>query len=224
MFLVVDKPKGLTSHDVVNEIRKITGERRVGHGGALDPNATGILIVAVGREFTKQLHTILKDKDKTYIAEIVLGEERDTQDVEGKVTKRYKINVEPDITKVSKVLESFKGKRMQTPPAFSAVKVGGKSAYKIARLGGTVNLSPKEVFIKQIHLLSYSFPVLTIEVQVSAGTYVRTLAQDIGKTLETGAYVANLKRTGVGNITLTQAISLNEITAQNWKTKAVKVV
>lgn len=217
MFLLIDKPKGLTSHDVIYQIRKITGEKRVGHGGTLDPNATGLLVVAVGRNYTKQLGIVLKGLYKTYEAEIILGEDRDTYDVEGKLVKKYKVAKAPTIEKVNQVLEMFLGAQEQTPPIFSAVKIGGVSAHRIARKGGTPKIDSKTIVIKDIELVSYSYPKLELRMTVSPGTYIRTFAHDLGATLKTGAYLNNLRRTKIGKLSLSVAAKLSEITPLNWK-------
>lgn len=205
MFLLIDKPKGITSHDVVNLVRVKTGEKRVGHAGTLDPNATGLLIVGVGRQSTKKLSDLAKNTKKTYVAEIYLGEERSTDDVEGEVTKKKKIK-KVSKEKIEKVLKSFVGEQKQTPPMFSAIKIKGKPAYKLARKGQEINLKPRDITIYSIKLLDYDFPTLKIETQVSSGTYVRALARDIGRKLGTGAYLKNLRRTKIGKFDVKDAV------------------
>lgn len=208
-LILVNKPKGLSSHDVVNRVRRATGEKRVGHGGTLDPNATGLLIIGVGREFTKKLGEVAQGMSKTYIAELTLGQTSTTDDSEGEITKLdTKIISLPEI---KKVLKCFTGEQMQTPPIFSAIKLKGKKAYELARKGKEVKLNPRKINIYTIKLVSYDYPGLEIECEVSSGTYIRSLARDIGKKLGTGAYLNNLIRTRVGKYKLEDAMELNDI-------------
>lgn len=216
MFLLIDKPKGITSHDVVDFVRRVTGERRVGHGGTLDPNATGLLIVGVGRESTKKLSSFNKAMTKAYRAEVVLGETRDTYDIEGVVISKNN-KIIPSLAQVSKVIFGFEGRQLQTPPSYSAVKVGGKKAYAVARKGKALKLAPREVVIYKINLLSYKYPRLSFECEVSSGTYIRSLAHDIGERLLCGAYLADLRRLAIGKYNISAATSLSELTAENYK-------
>lgn len=217
MFLLIDKPKGMTSHDVVDRLRTITGERRVGHAGTLDPNATGLLIVGIGRESTKKLGKISKDTRKTYMAEIVLGEERDTDDSEGKVVLKAKGVLPPGRKEVVKILREFLGEQEQIPPKYSAIKLKGKKAYELARKGMKFTLIPRKVFVHRINLIRYKYPNLEIEVEVSAGTYIRALARDIGRKLGIGAYLSELRRTKIGEYFVEDAVSLEKLTRENWK-------
>lgn len=217
MFLLVDKPKGMTSHDVVDRLRTITGERRVGHAGTLDPNATGRLILGIGRESTKKLGKISKDTRKTYMAEIVLGEERDTDDSEGKVVLKAKGVLPPGRKEVVKILREFLGEQEQIPPKYSAIKLKGKKAYELARKGMKFTLIPRKVFVHKINLIRYKYPNLEIEVEVSAGTYIRALARDIGRKLGIGAYLSELRRTKIGEYFVEDAVSLEKLTRENWK-------
>lgn len=223
MFLLVDKPKGLTSHDVVDRIRKITGEKRVGHGGTLDPNATGLLVVGVGRQATKKLGKIAKTTKKTYIAEVFLGEEKNTDDVEGIKIEKSKNKDQNFISrsKVLQVVKSFIGEQEQIPPVFSAIKIKGKKAYELAREGRKPKLAPRKITIYSIKLLNYQYPILKIRAEVSSGTYIRSLARDIGKKLGCGAYLRNLRRTKVGKFDIKEVVSLNELTGSNWKEHAI---
>lgn len=216
MFLLLDKPAGMTSHDVVDQVRKITSEKRVGHGGTLDPNATGLLIVGMGRESTKKLGEIARGMSKTYVAEIVLGEERDTDDVEGKVLAKARGVLPPSEKEVGKLLFGLHGEREQVPPKFSAIKIKGKRAYQLAREGNKFNLKPRKITIYRINLLRYNYPYLKIKVEVSSGTYIRALARDIGKQLGVGAYLADLRRTRIGKFSVQNAVSLDKLTKNNW--------
>ncbi len=197
MILLIDKPKGITSHDVVNIVRRKTGERRVGHAGTLDPNATGLLIVAVGREDTKKLGDLTKNTSKEYLAEITLGEERDTDDPEGKVVVKND-QIIPTESEISKVLAEFNGKIEQIPPSYSAIKINGKKSYDLARSGKSFKLKTREVTIYSISDVQYSYPILKCRLLVSSGTYIRSIARDLGKKLGTGGYLSNLRRTKIG--------------------------
>jgi tRNA pseudouridine55 synthase len=220
MFLLVDKPKGVTSHDVIDAVRGITGVEKVGHAGTLDPIATGLLVVGVGRDATKKLGNISKSSHKEYEAEIVLGEERDTLDAEGAVIKKSDKIVSKG--QVLEVLKSFKGTYYQTPPKYSAVKIKGKKAYELARRGVAFKLPPRKVEVFEIKPLSYKFPVLRFRTKVSSGTYIRSLARDIGKKLGTGAYLANLRRLKVGQFSVKEAVSLAVMNKNNWDKFAVE--
>jgi tRNA pseudouridine55 synthase len=221
MFLLIDKPKGITSHDVVDKIRKITGAKKVGHAGTLDPNATGLLIIGVGRESTKRLGDISKNTMKVYVAEIFLGEERDTGDVEGNLIGQSQLKP-VDISKQNliRLLNSFLGEQEQVPPKYSAKKIKGRKAYELAREGKEPKLKPRKVVIYSIKLIKYEYPILTIKTEVSSGTYIRALARDIGEELGCGAYLKNLRRSKIGKFTVEQAIKLNEINPKRWKEHA----
>lgn len=211
MLLLVDKPKGLTSHDVVDLVRKIKGERRVGHAGTLDPNATGLLIIGVGREDTKKLGDIAKNTKKTYVAEIFLGESRKGDDSEGEILQKIRVTREPSLAKVKSVVKNFLGKSFQSPPAYSAIKIKGKKAYELARKGKDVNLKKREITVYRAKIISYDFPILKVEFEVSSGTYIRALARDIGDGLKTKAYLKELRRTKVGKFDVKDSLAIDEI-------------
>lgn len=214
----------MTSHDVVNIVRKKTGIKRVGHGGTLDPLAEGVLVIAVGRENTKQLDTFVKG-DKEYVAEIKLGETSTTDDSEGEKTKlSYSgvlqgpkrsessyMMVSPNLEEVKTALKQFTGIISQIPPIYSAVKLHGKPAYKSARQGGTLSLKPRSVEIKEIKLLEYNYPMLKLRVVTGPGVYIRSLARDLGEKLGTGAYLSGLIRTRVSNFKLEEAVKLEDL-------------
>jgi tRNA pseudouridine55 synthase len=214
-FLLVDKPEGMTSHDVVDYLRKITKIKKIGHAGTLDPIATGLLILGIGREATKKLSEFQK-LDKEYIAKIKLGVKSDTFDKEGKIEK-VQFEKIPKREEIEEVLKSFCGEILQTPPPYSAKKIKGKKAYELARKGMEVKLSPVKVKIYQIEILNYSFPYLEIKVSCSSGTYIRSLANDIGEKLKTGGIIEKLKRTKIGNFSVKNALSLEEINPLNWE-------
>ena len=207
-FFLIDKPIGPTSHDVVGRLRKVTGEKTIGHAGTLDPLASGLLIVAVAKEFTKQIDRF-KNLDKIYEAEITLGQTSNTDDAEGELTTVS--GREPDNNEIVEALRSLVGPMEQLPPIFSAKKISGQSAYKAAREGKPVELKPVLVDIKQLDLISYNYPRVNFKATVSVGTYIRSLARDIGDRLQTGAYLSGLRRTQIGNFLVTQAAKLDDL-------------
>ena len=213
-FLYINKPAGITSHGVISRLRKITGEKRIGHAGTLDPFATGLLIVAVTRDYTKLLDQWLK-KDKSYRATLTLGYESTTGDPEGDLTPIS--NKKPSESEIKVVLERFTGKIEQIPPKYSAIKINGKRAYELARKGEEVTIQPREVTIYSIELIRYNYPNLEISVSVSSGTYIRTLGEDIGKKLETGAYLIQLERTSIDHVKLEEAVELDDLNEGNWR-------
>ena len=213
MITSVVKPRGITSHDVVNEIRKITGERRVGHGGTLDPFAEGVLVIAISRESTKKLGEILEGTDKEYLATIELGKTSSTGDPEGKIQETTGNSALRKITErdVENVLNRFRGQVTQTPPVYSAVKVRGIPAYKRTRAGEKVTLKKRKVFVKELELIKFDPPLVKLRAVVSSGTYIRSLAEDIGKALGVGAYTKELIRTRVGSFLLENSKTLQEL-------------
>jgi tRNA pseudouridine55 synthase len=208
-IFAVYKPVGMTSHDVVNIIRKKTGVKRVGHGGTLDPLAEGVLVIAVGRKNTKQLESYVKG-EKEYIAEVTLGQNSTTDDNEGD-KQNVSVKIIPKKEDIEKVSKLFIGQVMQTPPIYSSVKISGKPSHRRVRAGQAVKLEPREVIIHKIEILSYSYPILKLRVTTGPGVYIRALARDIGERLGTGGYLSKLLRNRVGNFTITQTIGLNDI-------------
>jgi tRNA pseudouridine55 synthase len=213
-IVAIDKPKGPTSHDIIDEIRKITGIRKVGHAGTLDPLASGVLVIGITRGGTKQMHELVK-KEKEYTATIKLGETSTTDDEEGEKTE-MKNPVSPDYSAIEAVLPTFIGKIKQIPPKYSAIKIKGRSAYSYARKGEEIELEARDVEIKDIEILEYTWPILKLRVETGSGVYIRSLARDIGKELETGGYLAELVRTRVGDYKLEDAFTLDQF-AQEWK-------
>ncbi len=201
------KPKGPTSNDIVQNIKRITGGEKVGHAGTLDPLAEGVLVVGVGREATKKLGVEVK-KEKEYLAKIKLGETSETDDEEGNKTPVSERK--PDISEIKEATKKFVGKIKQIPPIYSAIKVAGKEAYKFARKGEKPVLLERDAEIKEIEILEYEWPYLELRAVTGPGVYIRALARDIGKELGTGAYLAGLKRTRVGDFTADKALSLKE--------------
>lgn len=213
MIVPIVKPSGMTSHDVVDKVRKITNERRVGHGGTLDPFAEGVLVIGISRESTKKLNQILKNTEKEYVATIELGKTSTTGDPEGKLIKTAEGKDLTEISKaeINKILKKFTGEIEQAPHKHSAVKIGGVPAYKKARLGEEINLKKRKVKVYRLELIELNPPILKIRATVSSGTYIRVLAEDIGSALGVGAYTKELIRTRVGEFTLEKSKTLEEL-------------
>jgi tRNA pseudouridine55 synthase len=217
-ILLVDKPKGWTSFDVVNYVRgmvaRIEGKKprnvKVGHTGTLDPAATGLLVLCVGKA-TKQVPLLIK-QDKTYEVELTLGKTSTTQDQEGEIIE-VSTN-QPLENEVHKVVASFVGTIQQVPPAFSALKIGGKRAYDLARAGKEVVLEPRTISIDWIHDISYAYPTVHFTARVGSGTYIRALARDIGEKLGCGAYMSELRRTEIGTENVVQAYAVSSLTEE----------
>lgn len=212
-FLLINKPAGITSHDVVNIARKKLGIKKIGHAGTLDPMATGLLILGVGKA-TKKLGTLI-GLPKTYEAEITLGATSTTDDKEGEIkdlrNKNDNLQIPTD-EEIMRAIKKFTGEQEQMPPAFSALKINGKRAYKIARQGGTPELKPRKITVYELKLNSYNYPLISLTCNVSSGTYIRSLARDIGKELGTGGYLSKLCRTSIGKYKIDGAINVNG----NW--------
>lgn len=213
-FLLINKPVGPTSHDIINKLRRITGIKKIGHAGTLDPFASGLLICAVGREATREIDKFVK-QDKEYIATLHLGAVTDSYDRTGKIIKEY--NGEPineDIIK--KVVLEFIGEQMQTPPMFSAKKINGKKMYELARAGKVVERQPCAINIFAMEILNYDWPFLKIKIKCSSGTYIRTIAYDLGERLGCGAYLEELERTKIGKYDIAEAVELDKINSENY--------
>lgn len=203
---LVHKPTGISSFGVVARARRITGIRKVGHAGTLDPEAEGLMIILVGKDYTRKADSFLK-LDKTYEVEATLGQTSTTGDREGELAQVS--DKQPSEDEVREALRKFQGEIMQTPPVYSAIKVGGQRAYKLAREGKEVTIEPRKVTVASIELLNYSYPKLSFRADVSSGTYIRSLVGDIGATLGTGAYMSALTRTRVGDYNLDDAVHLD---------------
>jgi tRNA pseudouridine55 synthase len=209
-ILVIDKPAGWTAHDVVARVRRLTGERRVGHAGTLDPAAVGVLPVCVG-EATKVVE-YLSGHGKTYLAAVLLGTITDTDDLDGWVIEeRDDFNISHEM--MEQQLPRFVGEIEQVPPAYSAVHIGGQRAYALARAGKEVAVPARRVIIRRLALVAWSPPVAWLVVDCGAGTYVRSLARDLGAALGCGATLAHLVRLRSGPFTLCEAWSLDELAA-----------
>jgi tRNA pseudouridine55 synthase len=212
--LVVAKPVGPTSHDIVALVRRLSGTRRVGHGGTLDPFASGVLPLFLGRA-TRLVEYHLADR-KAYRATVCFGETSSTDDLEGELTPVEA--AAPERAAVEAALPAFLGEIEQRPPSYSAVKVSGRRAYALARAGETVELVPRRVRIDRLELVDWdgadpTRPVAVVEVECSAGTYVRSLARDLGAALGNGAYLGALERTASGPFTLDAAVALDDVRA-----------
>ena len=208
-FVVVDKPAGMTSHDVVNILRKKLGERRIGHAGTLDPDATGVMLVGVGNG--TRLLKFLSERDKTYSCEIVFGAETDSLDSTGTVTATYEM-APIDIDNVREVVAaSFVGHIMQVPPMVSALKVDGRRLHELAREGIKVDRQPRPVHVMSFEVEATDDPmVITAHIHCGSGTYVRSLGADLGTALGGGAHIRNLRRHSVGSFVLSDASALDE--------------
>jgi tRNA pseudouridine55 synthase len=221
-YLIIDKPAGMTSHDVVGRVRRALGERRVGHAGTLDPAAVGVLPIAVG--LATRTVEYLSDASKAYVAEITFGVTTDSADVDGTVIS---VGDASSLTfeSVLDIVEAFSGPQMQVPPMHSAIKVEGQRMYERARKGEHVDLPPRPVTIHENALLSWEPPVAEVFIHCSKGTYIRSLARDMGDKAGTGAYMSNLVRVRTGPFTLADAIRIDELDdlllTQRWESLAV---
>ena len=206
--LIINKPKGYTSHDIVNIIRKELHIKKVGHTGTLDPNATGVLPILIGN--ATKISKYLIEHDKTYIAEIKLGEKTTTGDSEGEIIETRNVEKnQPE--KIQEVLTKFLGKQKQIPPKFSAIKINGKKAYEYARTGQDIKLEQREIEIFSINLLSYENNNIKFKVKCSKGTYIRTLCEDIAETLGTVGYMNSLERIQVDNFHIEKSVTIEQI-------------
>jgi tRNA pseudouridine55 synthase len=216
-ILNVDKPQSWTSHDVVAKVRRLTGQRRVGHAGTLDPLATGVLLLCLGQ--ATRVAEYLMAGTKRYRATLRLGISTDTYDAEGQVTGDSG-SVEISRQQIEAALPPFVGEIWQTPPMFSALKRDGQPLYKLARQGRQVDLEPRQVRIESVQIVDWDSPLLTLDVVCSPGTYIRSLAHDLGERLGCGAHVAALTRLASGRFSLAEAISLDTLseaaTTSTW--------
>jgi tRNA pseudouridine55 synthase len=218
--LLIDKPAGMTSFGVVARVRRVLSANplysggkkvKVGHTGTLDPFATGLMILVIGRECKNA--GLYSKLDKVYEATIRLGQTSTTGDPEGEISDVS--DVVPTETEIIKTLEGFTGEITQRPPIYSAIKIGGQRAYKLARAGKTVEMPERQVTVYKLELIDYIYPELKIRTHVSSGTYIRTLAEDIGKKLGTGAYCVALRRISIGERNITESQTLESIGVYN---------
>lgn len=210
-ILLVDKPQGMTSHDVVDALRKATHIRRIGHTGTLDPRATGLLILCIGQATRLSQH--FSDLGKTYEGIMRLGLVTKSHDLDGEVVEEKPVPETLTMNDVQNICNNFVGDIEQVPPMVSAIKVGGKRLYKIAREGGEVERKPRPVTVKCFDVLEWNLPEATIRITCSSGAYVRTLCHDVGQQLGCGAALAQLRRTHVGNYSLENAAPLDALTS-----------
>lgn len=217
-LLIVDKPVGLTSHDVVSRVRRVVGTKRVGHTGTLDPFATGVMVILVGQ--ATRLAQFLDKDVKEYVADIQFGWETDTGDVTGTRKEESGMSDEEVAERLAsadreKVLSRFRGEIMQVPPMYSAKKIDGKKLYELARAGKEIERKPVKVSITNLQILSdesrISRSAFRISVTCSAGTYIRTLAEDIGRAIGVGAHLTGLRRTAAGKFDISQSRSLEKL-------------
>jgi len=213
MIINIYKPKGITSFGVVKKIRKIVGEKKVGHGGTLDPFAEGVLVIGTSSD-TKKLKKIT-DTDKTYTASLVLGKTTNTLDLEGDVIKKKKIPILSE-SKINKVLDSFLGTSMQTPPMFSAKKIGGVKLYELARKNIIVDREPTQINISDINIINFNETNIVFTVSCSKGTYIRVLGKEIAEKLGTVGHLNSLIRTRVGEYVINDSVSLDQFKL-SWK-------
>jgi tRNA pseudouridine55 synthase len=205
--LVVDKPVGLTSHDVVQVIRKGTNIRRAGHTGTLDPRASGVLVILIGPAV--RLSEYVSASDKRYQAVVSLGTSTDTYDAAGRILNRQPVTITEE--QFEEALQKFVGEIEQVPPPYSAIKIKGRKAYEMAREGEEVDLQPRTIHVYSLELLEWAPPEAVIDVYCSSGTYVRSLAHDLGNELGCGAHLVGLRRTKSGRFTLRDAVPLRKL-------------
>ena len=206
-IILVDKPQGWTSHDVVAKLRGIYQQRRIGHSGTLDPMATGVLAVFLGRG-TRAVE-LCENDEKEYVADLLLGIVTNTQDITGEVLEQHSVEVSRQ--QLEAVLEQFLGPQQQIPPMYSAVKIGGKKLYELARKGQSVERKPRSIVIHELELCDFDGKTARIRVVCSKGTYIRTLCHDIGAALGTGGCLSSLRRTRAGRFAIDDCVTMEQI-------------
>lgn len=211
-ILLVDKPQGITSHDVVSKLRRVFHMKKIGHAGTLDPMATGLLLMLIGK--ATKVSQYLMSMDKEYTGTILLGQSTDSQDADGEVVD---VRPVPELSEenVLKEMKTFLGDQYQTPPMFSAKKINGQKLYKLARQGKTVEREPRVINISKFELARFAPPELDFLVACSKGTYVRTIANDLGERLGCGGHLCGLRRTGVGKFRIEKADTIEAIEAMS---------
>tara|TARA_A100001015_G_C15043918_1_gene741953 strand:+ start:4459 stop:5145 length:687 start_codon:yes stop_codon:yes gene_type:complete len=220
-FLLIDKPAGMTSYDVIRKIKTMLPKKtKIGHSGTLDPFATGLLIIAIGRKFTKQLNQLI-EYDKTYHAEVTFGIETDSFDIDGSIVSKHPTPLKLTKNQVEETLKNYRGEINQTPPQFSAKKINGVPAYKHARAGNVVDLKAASVTIYELIINGLENNQLNISVHCSKGTYIRSLAHDLGKDLGVGGHLSKLNRLAIGSVSLKSSIKLDQLNEQTL-TEALK--
>lgn len=207
-FLCVNKGKGDTSRHAVNVVQRLMRPSKVGHAGTLDPLATGVLVVAVGR--ATKLIQYVQQMPKQYLGQFELGKTSDTEDITGEVVE-HSVSHAPDSDRVQAAVDPLVGEILQRPPAFSALKIGGKRAYNLARNGEEVELKPRPIVVHKIDVVRYDFPQLELKIVCGSGTYVRSIGRDIGESLGCGAVMSDLRRDAVGEFRLVNSIPVNAL-------------
>jgi len=215
----INKPQGITSFDVIRKIKKMTGIKRIGHTGTLDPLASGVLPICIGKA-TKAVECIMNNY-KIYKAELKLGLITDTYDQEGKILETYNIDVTKE--EIVECINSFVGISSQIPPKYSAIKINGKRAYDLARKGIDVNIDARQINIYEINILDIQIPYVTFTVNCSKGTYIRSLCYDIGLRLNCGATMWNLERIQTGNFSIENSVKLDELNLDNIKNYLIPI-
>lgn len=216
-FINVNKPSGITSHDVVSVLRKILQTKKIGHTGTLDPMANGVLPIAVGD--ATRLIEFLSD-DKEYVAVVKFGESTDTYDKEGSIIFKSEKIVEK--SELEKALLKFKGEILQKPPIYSALKKNGKKLYEYAREGKNIEIEPRKIFIEKLELLSFQNNIAELRIKCSKGTYIRSIANDLGEILSCGGHLIGLTRTIAGDFLLENSVTLDEIINSENKESLIK--
>lgn len=211
-ILLIDKPSGWTSHDVVGRLRRLLQMKRIGHAGTLDPFATGLLIVATGK--ATRLLRFAQDQAKTYLAHIVLGVTTDSDDRDGAITSTKPVIQWPAFEDVAAAIRQFEGPIEQRPPAYSAIRVDGRRAYSRARAGEEVEVPVRSVHVYEIAIIDYSPPGVTLRIRCSSGTYIRSIARDLGEILQTGAYCHELRRIESGHFSEKAAWTIDELESE----------
>ena len=209
MIIPINKPAGITSHTVVNKLRRFYGIKKIGHAGTLDPFATGVLILLVGRESTKRSESLMK-QDKLYRTRLKLGFISDTYDKDG-VIQEYNTSIIPTQEQIEAVINQFIGEIEQIPPMYSAIKINGKKMYELARKGEHIDIPGRKVTISRIDILEYEYPYLSFDIYCSSGTYIRSLGYDIGIALGTGAYLEELERRQSGEFHIDNCYTLDTL-------------
>jgi len=207
-ILNINKTTGMTSHDVVAKVRKILRQKRVGHTGTLDPAASGVLPICIGQ--ATRVAEYLSESGKAYQAEIIFGAVTDTYDTEGTVIRTAPV-AELTLPQIEQALSHFLGPQAQLPPRYSAIKIQGQPAYKRVRAGEEISLEPRSIYIAQLEIIAWDSPRLTLAIECSKGTYIRSLAYDLGERLGCGAYLGALVRTRSGPFLLSESITLEQI-------------
>jgi len=205
-FINIYKPRGPSSFYIIKKLRQVIDEKKIGHAGTLDPLASGVLLVAVGREYTKEIDKY-KDLNKEYRATIKLGERSTTDDEEGE-KEHIAIEKIPTDEEIKKCISKMTGHISQIPPDFSAKKIKGERAYRILRQGKKVTLKPNKVEIMNIDIINYKWPLLEVDIKCSKGTYIRSIARDLGNCLHTGGYIKSLERTAIGNFKIKDSLKI----------------